>query len=129
MRWVKLTLPPVVRPSWLLMTVRLTSRSFAGTARTLVAVGNASEASMLAAIRPAAPRRGVTFSAGSSGTPGSVAPWGSVGFGGAAAVPAVPLGAVGAATGGEGEAGVALGSASGTATAEETATGPEPSTR
>ena len=41
MRWVKLTLPPVVRNSWLLMMVRLTSSSLAGTARTLVAVGTA----------------------------------------------------------------------------------------
>ena len=38
-RWVKLTLPPVVRNSWLLTMVRLTSSSLAGTTRTLVAVG------------------------------------------------------------------------------------------
>ena len=40
MRWVKLTLPPVVRPRWSLITTRLTSRSLAGTGRTLVAVGH-----------------------------------------------------------------------------------------
>src|SRR5665213_2083949 len=59
MRWVKLTLPPVVRFSWLLTMVRLTSSSLAGTTRTLVAVGTPRDASMLATIRPAAPRNGM----------------------------------------------------------------------
>src|SRR5664280_3380274 len=67
MRWVKLTLPPVVRKSWSLMTVRLTSRSLAGTTRTLVAVGTPSDASMLATMRPAAPRSGTALSRFSSG--------------------------------------------------------------
>ena len=62
---MKLTLPPVVRANWLLMTARLTSRSLAGTLRTLVAVGTASDASMLATMRPAAPRRGVARTASS----------------------------------------------------------------
>jgi hypothetical protein len=38
------------------MTMRLSTSSFAGTARTLVAVGTASDASMLRAVRAAAPR-------------------------------------------------------------------------
>ena len=62
MRWVKLTLPPVVRNSWLLTMTRLTSSSLAGATRTLVAVGTPRDASMLATIRPAAPRRGVAVS-------------------------------------------------------------------
>src|SRR5450631_3981911 len=59
MRWVKLTFPPTVRFSWSLTMVRLTSRSLAGTTRTLVAVGTPRDASMLTTIRPAAPRNGV----------------------------------------------------------------------
>ena len=62
MRWVKLTLAPVVRASWLLRICRLTSSSRAGTVRTLVAVGTPRLASMLAAIRAAAPRSGVASS-------------------------------------------------------------------
>src|SRR5664280_440786 len=64
MRWVKLTLPPVVRNNWLLMMVRLTSKSLAGTTLTLVAVGTSREACMLVTMRPAAPLSGVTFSPG-----------------------------------------------------------------
>ncbi len=56
MRCVKLTLPPRPRRRWLLMTMRLSAISFAGTARTLVAVGSASEACMLLTTRAAAPR-------------------------------------------------------------------------
>src|SRR4051812_33585798 len=41
---------------------RLSMSSFAGTARTLVAVGTVSETSMLATTRAGAPRRGVTTS-------------------------------------------------------------------
>ena len=62
MRWVKLTLAPVVRASWLLRMSRLTSSSRAGTVRTLVAVGTPRLASMLATIREAAPRSGVASS-------------------------------------------------------------------
>src|SRR6185503_19908762 len=58
MRWVKLTLPPRPRARWLLMTMRLSASSFAGTARTLVAVGTWSEVSMFWAMRAAAPRSG-----------------------------------------------------------------------
>src|SRR5882757_8617434 len=56
MMWVKETLPPRLRRRWLLMTIRLSAISFAGTARTLEAVGTASEASMLVTTRAAAPR-------------------------------------------------------------------------
>ena len=45
------------------MTMRLSASSFAGTARTLVAVGSSSEACMFLAIAFAAPRRGETVSA------------------------------------------------------------------
>src|ERR1700722_745790 len=57
MRWVKLTLAPVVRASWLLRICRFTSSRRAGTVRTLVAVGTPRLASMLATIRLAAPLR------------------------------------------------------------------------
>src|SRR5688572_30812564 len=60
--WVKLTLPPRVRAMWLLMTMRLSIISFAGTVRTLVAVGIVSEASMLVASVLVIPRSGVTTS-------------------------------------------------------------------
>src|SRR5690349_11141825 len=56
MRWVKEIFPPRVRLRWLLMTMRLSAISLAGTARTLVAVGTLSEASMFFAIAAAAPR-------------------------------------------------------------------------
>src|ERR1700722_15914497 len=58
MRWVKLTLPPEVRARCWLRIDRFTSRSLAGTERTLVAVGTDSDAAMFCAIRAAAPRRG-----------------------------------------------------------------------
>ncbi len=57
MRWVNDTLPPRPRDRWLLITMRLSMSSFAGTTRTLVAVGTARLRSMLAAVRAAAPRR------------------------------------------------------------------------
>src|SRR6516165_711208 len=56
MRCVKLTLSCPTRPSWLLRIWRLTSRSLAGTARTDVAVGTRSDASMFVTVRAAAPR-------------------------------------------------------------------------
>src|ERR1700678_1059915 len=63
MRWVKLTLAPVVRASWLLRICRFTSRRRAGTVRTLVAVGTPRLASMLATMRLAAPLRRTASSA------------------------------------------------------------------
>src|SRR5262249_58901145 len=66
MKWVKLALPPRARRRWLLITIRLSESSLAGTARTLVAVGTVSEVSMLATTRAAAPRS--TLVAASAGT-------------------------------------------------------------
>src|SRR5690606_32136183 len=57
MRCVNEIFPPRVRLRWLLMTMRLSAISLAGTARTLVAVGTLSEASMFFAMAAAAPRR------------------------------------------------------------------------
>ena len=51
--------PPRVRRSWLLMTSRLSASSFAGTARTDVAVGTSHDASMFFTTADAAPRSGV----------------------------------------------------------------------
>src|SRR6476661_8919476 len=62
MRWVNDTLPPRERARWLLMTTRLSIRSLAGTARTLVAVGTVSDDSMLVTVRALAPRSGLTSS-------------------------------------------------------------------
>src|SRR5215831_6044648 len=56
MRWVNDTFPPRPRPRWLLITMRLSTRSLAGTARTLVAVGTVRLAAMFTAVRAAAPR-------------------------------------------------------------------------
>ena len=61
MRWVKLTLPPRPRARWLLITMRLSTSSLAGTARTEVAVGTSSEASMFCTILAATPRSVVTL--------------------------------------------------------------------
>src|SRR5690242_14484122 len=69
MRCVKEILPPRVRFRWLLMTMRLSAISLAGTARTLVAVGTLSEASMFFAMAAAAPRS--CFDSGSSFFAGS----------------------------------------------------------
>src|SRR5580704_19644010 len=56
MRWVKEIFPPRPRCRWLLMTTRFSISSFAGTARTLVAVGTVRLAAMFWAVRAAAPR-------------------------------------------------------------------------
>ncbi len=61
MRCVKLTFPPVVRASWLLMTCRFTSSSLAGTGWTLVAVGTERDSTMFSTIRAAAPRSGLAM--------------------------------------------------------------------
>ncbi len=62
MRCVKEILPPRPRARWLLMTMRLSTMSLAGTARTEVAVGTSSEASMLVTTRAAGPRSFCTSS-------------------------------------------------------------------
>jgi len=56
------TLPIRVRRRWLLMMLRLTSSSFAGTVRTDVAVGTARLASMFSTMRAPTPRKGLTSS-------------------------------------------------------------------
>src|ERR1700678_4415682 len=95
MMWVKLTFAPVVRASWLFRIRRLTSRSRAGTVRTLVAVGTDRLSSMLATVRAAAPRSGVgsPVGAGTTGAgagaaaAGTAAPvWGSCAVGAGAGV-------------------------------------------
>src|SRR3954449_13582969 len=67
MRCVKDTLPPRERARWLLITMRLSTRSLAGTARTLVAVGTVSEAFMFLTTAAAAPRSGVRATGGRVG--------------------------------------------------------------
>src|SRR5690606_1358682 len=60
MMWVNDTLPPRERARRLLMTMRLSTSSLAGTERTLVAVGTSRLVSMLEAVRAGAPRSGTT---------------------------------------------------------------------
>src|SRR5437588_1319619 len=110
MRWVKLAFPPRVRARWLLRILRLTSRSLAGTWRTLVAVGTPRLASMLATMRAAAPRRGTGLSSASSRA--AVGPAGWAAAGGAWAGAAGAAGALGAA-GGEAAGAVAAAAAAG----------------
>ena len=70
---MKETFPPLVRLRWLLITMRLSASSFAGTARTLVAVGTVSDCSMFLAIAAAAPRSGLRSSPGAGRTGVAVA--------------------------------------------------------
>src|SRR5436305_9927099 len=100
MRWVKLTLPPRPRSRWLLITMRLSASSLAGTARTLVAVGTVSDSSMLATMRAAIPRRTVVFAP--AGTCGAFAAGATVATFGAAVA---PLGAAAGAVAGGAVAG------------------------
>src|SRR3984885_11071508 len=73
MRCVKETFPPRPRPRWLLMTIRLSISSLAGTDRTLVAVGTLRLAAMLTAVRAAAPHsRDVTAAAVAGPVPDDV---------------------------------------------------------
>src|SRR5215212_6618568 len=58
MRCVKDTFPPRERARWLLITMRLSASSLAGTARTLVAVGTVSETFMFLTTAAEAPRSG-----------------------------------------------------------------------
>src|SRR3954453_20413316 len=96
-RCVNDTLPPRERRRWLLITVRLSISSLAGTARTLVAVGTANDASMLVTTRAAGPRRTVVSTSfptvvGAVGAGGGAA-WGAAAWG-AAALGAAALGGV-----------------------------------
>src|SRR5215469_9431777 len=63
--WVKEILPPRPRARWLLITMRLSTSNFAGTGRTLVAVGTVRLATMLDAVLAAAPRSRTACSAAS----------------------------------------------------------------
>src|SRR6516162_6832787 len=101
-RWVNETFPPRPRARLLLITMRLSTRSLAGMARTLVAVGTLRLAAMFSAVRAAAPRSRTTFScagaaaaAGSGpGLPSGAGRAGAVGvLGGGAAAGAAPPGA------------------------------------
>src|SRR6516162_1861301 len=102
-RWVNETFPPRPRARLLLITMRLSTRSLAGMARTLVAVGTLRLAAMFSAVRAAVPRSRTTFScagaaaaAGSGpGLPSGAGRAGAVGVlgGGAAAGADVPDGA------------------------------------
>ena len=58
MMCVNETFPPRVRFKWFVITVRLSIINLAGIARTLVAVGTDSDASIDATTRPATPRSG-----------------------------------------------------------------------
>src|SRR5688572_18169904 len=71
MRWVKLSLPPLVRCRWLLAILRLTSNSLAGTGRTLVAVGTARLAAMFLTMAAPAPRIGSPAGACGDAAPAS----------------------------------------------------------
>src|SRR6478672_6868969 len=111
MRWVKLTLPPRLRCRWLLMTTRLSMRSLAGTARTLVAVGTARLLSMFVTTRAAGPRSG-TVSSSLVGPVGLTAGASrGVGLAGSAALGSAgaSAGAAWAALAGAGVAGTAAG--------------------
>src|SRR5574340_155661 len=81
-RWVNEILPPRVRARWLLMTIRLSNISFAGMARTLVAVGIAREAFMFFTTAAAAPRSTLDSSA-AGGAGGAL--FAAAGFGAGAA--------------------------------------------
>src|ERR1700712_5007329 len=63
-RWVNDTFPPRLRRRKLLITMRLSPMSLAGTARTEVAVGTSSDAVMLRTTAADAPRNGADTSSG-----------------------------------------------------------------
>src|ERR687885_2326698 len=91
-RWVNETLPPRARARWLLMTIRLSASSLAGTARTLVAVGTVSEAFMFLTTLAAAPRSGTRFGPSPAGWPALAAAAGFAAGAGLAAGAALAAG-------------------------------------
>src|ERR1700739_2263521 len=105
-RWVKEILPPRLRLSWLLMTIRLSIISLAGMARTLVAVGTSSDADMFLTTAAAAPRSTCNSSPSAGG--GGAALAGAAADGVAAPLPAGLAGSVGPAggAGGRGRGGL-----------------------
>src|SRR5579859_6666121 len=139
MRWVNDTLPPRPRRRWLLMTIRLSISSLAGTSRTLVAVGTPRLAVMLMTVRAAAPRSlltsvpsgsGGVVAAGTAGAEAAgAAGGGAAGAGGACGAGAAwSAGAAGAAAGEEdGAAGAATGAEeAGAGAGRRTGCGPVP---
>src|SRR3954471_24797013 len=103
MRWVKLTLPPRLRRRWLLMMMRLSISSLAGTARTLVAVGSSRLCSMLATILAATTLSGLVTAPAPGVGPSGLAGTGAAAGGAAAGGAVAGAGAgVAAATGAEG---------------------------
>src|SRR5436190_23816421 len=115
MKCVNDTLPPRPRRRWLLTTVRLSTSSLAGIARTLVAVGTARLDSMLATTRAAAPLSG--RASDPPGTPGAAGSREAVGAAGAAGVAGAvgTAGAAGVAAGGAGRGAGSAGAAGGAA--------------
>src|SRR5690349_18838953 len=100
MRCVNDTLPPRPRLRWLLMTMRLSTSSLAGMARTLVAVGTDRLADMLAAVLAAVPRSRTSVPPAARDPAGAGAAggaFGAVGWAGAAV--AGPGAAAGAGAG------------------------------
>src|SRR5437763_1892647 len=79
MRCVNETLPPRPRLRLLLMTMRLSTSSLAGMARTLVAVGTVRLADMLAAVLAAVPRSRASVPPVGRGPAGAAAACGAVG--------------------------------------------------
>src|SRR5262245_54824822 len=77
--------------------MRLSNSSFAGTARTLVAVGMVSEMSMFLAMAAAAPRSGLTSSPSLTTSPGLVSALAATGFASVVAGAGFAAGLAGAA--------------------------------
>src|ERR1700758_4663146 len=112
--WVNEILPPRLRLSWLLMTIRLSIISLAGMARTLVAVGTSRDADMFLTPAAAAPRSTCNSSPSAGATAAAFGAAGAVASPlPAVAGPAAWAGAAGAAAGGGAAiAGFASGAAS-----------------
>ncbi len=98
-RWVNDTLPPRPRARWLLMTMRLSISSLAGTDRTLVAVGTLRLAAMLTAVRAAAPRSRDAGAPGAAGAAPDGGPAAGPGAGALAGLGGAAAGAAGADAG------------------------------
>ena len=96
MMWVNETFPPRVRFKWFVITVRLSIINLAGIARTLVAVGTESDASIDATTRPATPRSGSIVAAPGVIKTGAGFTGACAGVGVAAATGAAATGATGA---------------------------------
>ncbi|CAB4876847.1 unannotated protein [freshwater metagenome] len=78
---MKETFPPRPRFKWLFITIRLSINNFAGSARTLVAVGTSSDASIFVTTLDAVPRSGSTRAALGDEITGAALRTGSAGSG------------------------------------------------